>query len=186
MTQTIQAVKLDDFPEYRSAEDKLRNLNADEARLKSAIADSERELRRDPNRLIPDERVVVRLKGQREDAIAIQRAISTQKQEVSRARTTASRGICDSVRPQHEAALADMARAIVAANRAALTAANIRDHLGADDVSTDTLPAIFFAELGQVSLEPSSRLYYFVQESLTRGLLTRTDVPREWLAHWQL
>jgi hypothetical protein len=184
MPATITARKLADFPAYQAAEAELLRLKGSEAATTVAIRQTEELLRQDTNRVLPDPKVSAELGRQREELATLQRAIGEQERRLSRARMEASRELCEAVKPQHDAALREMALALLACNKAALLAANIRDHLGDDDVSVGYLPMVAFPEIGQSTLDPCSVLSYFVRECLAHGFLNRRDVPADWLRRW--
>jgi hypothetical protein len=184
MTSTIEAKKLSDAPEYQAARSKLTDLKQTEATLKSAIRETEDALRRDVDRVLPDERKNIRLRDQREELVATQRAIAEQEQAVANARAVASRTICESEKPQHDQAQRQMAISLIAANKAALAAANIREQLDRDDVAGSSLHVALFPELGMASFDPCSRLSYLVRDCLAHALLERSEVPADWLRRW--
>ena len=184
MPATIQARKLAEVPTYQAAKAELLRLKGTEAATKLAIRQTEELLRQDANHALPDPKVTAQLRQQREDLATLQHAIGEQERRLSRARMEASRELCEAVKPQHDAALREMALALLASVKAALTAANIRDRLGDQDASVSYLPMIAFPEIGQSTLDPSSILSYFVREALAHGFLNRRDVPADWLQHW--
>ena len=184
MPATITARKLADFPAYQAAEAELLRLKGTEAAATLAIRQTEELLRQDTNRALPDPKVSAELRQQREELATLQRAIGEQEQACSTARMEASREICASVKPQLDEAQRQMALALLACNKAALTASNIRDQLGGDDVSTSYLPAVWFPEIGQGTLDPSSMMSTFVRECLAHRLLSRNEVPADWLLQW--
>ena len=202
MMPAIESKKLADFPVYQAAETKLRQLKATEANLKAAISENENRLNRDraqvrtealqtlgacgdyQNTLRSRQQIADQLARQREECVVVQRAIQEAEQALSSARGEASRQICETVKPQHDAALREMVLALVACNKAALTARRIRDQLGGDDVSTSYLPAVWFPEIGQGTLDPSSMMSTFVRECLAHRLLSRNEVPADWLQRW--
>jgi len=198
----IESKKLGDFPAYEAAEAKVRQLKATEANLRSAIRENENRLNRDraqvrtealqtlgaggdyQNALRSRQQIADELARQREECVVVQRAIQEAEQTVSSARGEASRQICEAVKPQHDAALREMALGIISANKVALTATRIREQLASDDVSTSYLPLVVFPGIGQGTLDPCSRLAYFVRECLRQGLLDRKEVPPAWRQHW--
>jgi hypothetical protein len=178
--------RLTDAPEYCTVADRLQELKADRDAINLAIAQTEAKMRARVNCVLPDRKLTDKLNDQRESLATLQRAISAQEQEVTRARAAASKGICDSVRPQHHDAQRQFALAVISANKSALAAAYIREQLETQDVTTSTLPIVHFPELGVLSLDPCSALAYFTRECLGRGLLERRDIPPQWLTHWGL
>lgn len=178
--------QLTDAPEYRTVVDRFQALKADRAAINAAIAQTEEKMRARVNCVLPDRKLVDKLNDQRESLAEIQRAITAQEQEVTRARAAASKGICDSVRPQHDDAQRQLALALISANKSALAAAYIREQLDTQDVSTATLPIVHFPGFGLGSLDPCSALAYFTRECLEHGLLERRDIPPQWLTHWGL
>ena len=180
----VESKKLGDFPAYHAAEAKLRHLKTTEADTKLAIRETEELLRRDITHALPDRKLSAKLGQQCEDLAILQRDIGEQERRLSTARGEASREVCEAVKPQHDAALREMALGIISANKAALTAARIREQLASDDVSTSYIPLVVFPEIGQGTLDPCSRLSYFVRECLKHGLLDRKEIPPAWRQHW--
>jgi hypothetical protein len=185
MTQTLQNTKLPDVSAYRDAVARLQQLKASESDLTSAISKTE-----EASRLfmvahsLPDGKLSAKLRQQREALVVVQQAISQQRHAVAGARSVASREICAAVRQRHNEAQRQMALSLIACNQAALAATAILEELDRSDVATDSLSQVSLPEIGSGSLDPCSRLSYFVRECLQHGLLKRSDVPADWLERW--
>jgi len=205
MPQTItRMATLNDSPRYVAAAGTLRELQANESRLKLEISKVEARLNEDKTVVSREYAVKALLAGNdnyhvsgkselnsqlmrlREKAAVVRAAIVEQQKIVNDERTTASQAVCEGIRPEYGELLRRMAISLLAANVAALKVTDIRNELDSKDVSIASLPLLTFDGIGISSRDSCSGLAYMVREALRIGALTRDDIPAELRKDWNV